>query len=63
VDLREAAVLSVGLSSGGWMDGWMEHIEAGGTGTRGKVAGVGWDALDLTLLVHILEEDETLPCL
>jgi hypothetical protein len=45
------------------MDGWMEHIEAGGTGTRGKVAGVGWDALDLTLLVHILEEDETLPCL
>jgi hypothetical protein len=45
------------------MDGWMEHIEAGGTGIRGKVAGVGWDALDLTLLVHILEEDETLPYL
>ena len=59
MNLREAAVLSVGLASGGWMDGRHRRWDW----NPRKVAGVRWDALDLTLLVHILEEDETLPYL
>jgi hypothetical protein len=39
MDLRGAAVLSVGLAS---MDGWMEDIE-GGTGTRERLP--GWDGM------------------